>query len=91
MPKMLPALTRLQNFWPRISHLLCGMLAVWLKVGGGSDGNYTAAAGSATVDGLGPIGGRFHTDAEYLELDSIEPSLHVLEKILLDLQAKLYK
>ena len=68
-----------------------GMSTVWLKVGGGSDGNYTAAAGSTTVDGLGPIGGRFHTDAEYLELASIEPSLHVLEKILLDLQAKLHK
>ena len=41
--------------------------------GGGSDGNYLSPLGVAVLDGLGPVGGRLHTDAEYLELDSIAP------------------
>lgn len=68
-----------------------GLSTEWVKAGGGSDGNYTSGAGATTVDGLGPTGGCGHSDAEYLELASIEPSLHCLEKILLDLQAELYK
>ena len=62
----------------------------WVKAGGGSDGNHMAGAGATTVDGIGPTGAGGHSEAEYLELKSVEPSLHCLEKILLDLQAKLY-
>lgn len=68
-----------------------GLSTEWVKAGGGSDGNYTSGAGATTVDGIGPIGAGGHSEAEYLELASIEPSLHCLEKILLDLQAKLYQ
>jgi len=68
-----------------------GMSTEWVKAGGASDGNYMSGAGACTVDGIGPVGAGGHSEAEYLELDSIEPSLHVLEKVLLDLQAKLYK
>jgi glutamate carboxypeptidase len=50
-----------------------------------------AGAGATTVDGIGPTGAGGHSEAEYLELKSVEPSLHCLEKILLDLQAELYK
>ncbi len=50
-----------------------------------------AGAGATTVDGIGPTGAGGHSEAEYLELKSVEPSLHCLEKILLDLQEKLYK
>jgi len=39
--------------------------------GGGSDGNFTAARGVPTVDALGPVGGGYHSDREYLEVDSI--------------------
>ena len=68
-----------------------GLSTEWVKAGGGSDGNHTSGAGATTVDGIGPTGAGGHSEAEYLELDSVEPSLHCLEKILLDLQDKLYK
>ena len=68
-----------------------GASTEWVKAGGGSDGNFTSGAGACTVDGIGPVGSGGHTDAEYLELKSVEPSLHILEKVLLDLQDKLYK
>jgi len=68
-----------------------GLSTEWVKAGGGSDGNHTSGAGATTVDGIGPTGAGGHSEAEYLELNSVEPSLHCLEKILLDLQDKLYK
>ena len=36
--------------------------------GGSSDGSFTFASGVATIDGLGPIGGLFHSEEEYLEI-----------------------
>ncbi|MFZ3474500.1 M20 family metallopeptidase [Streptomyces sp. 4.24] len=35
-------------------------------VGGGSDGNFTAALGVPTLDGLGAVGGGAHADHEYV-------------------------
>jgi glutamate carboxypeptidase len=35
-------------------------------VGGGSDGNFAAAAGAAVLDGLGAVGGGAHTDGEWI-------------------------
>ena len=67
-----------------------GLSTEWVKAGGGSDGNHMAGESATTVDGIGPTGAGAHSEAEYLELKSVEPSLHCLEKILLDLQAKLY-
>ncbi len=43
----------------------------WQATGGGSDGNFTAAKSVPTVDGLGPVGGGYHSDSEYLEVDSL--------------------
>ncbi|MEU8681788.1 M20/M25/M40 family metallo-hydrolase [Streptomyces sp. NPDC048611] len=40
-------------------------------VGGGSDGNFTAALGVPTLDGLGAVGGGAHADHEYLLIDSM--------------------
>jgi len=37
-------------------------------VGGGSDGNFTAAVGVPTLDGLGAVGGGAHADHEYVEV-----------------------
>lgn len=39
-------------------------------VGGGSDGNFTAALGVPTLDGLGAVGGGAHADQEYLVIES---------------------
>ncbi|MFG2617155.1 M20 family metallopeptidase [Streptomyces sp. NPDC048507] len=40
-------------------------------VGGGSDGNFTAALGVATLDGLGAVGGGAHADHEYVVIASM--------------------
>jgi glutamate carboxypeptidase len=39
-----------------------------VSVGGGSDGNFTAAIGVPTLDGLGAIGDNLHRHDEYVEL-----------------------
>jgi glutamate carboxypeptidase len=41
------------------------------SAGGGSDGNFTAAVGAATLDGLGPIGDGAHAAHEYVDLPSL--------------------
>ncbi|MFF0067267.1 M20 family metallopeptidase [Streptomyces sp. NPDC005279] len=40
-------------------------------VGGGSDGNFTAALGVPTLDGLGAVGGGAHADHEFLLVDTM--------------------
>ncbi|MBM7773973.1 glutamate carboxypeptidase [Actinokineospora baliensis] len=42
-----------------------------IAVGGGSDGNFTAALGIPTLDGLGAVGGGAHADHEHLLLDTM--------------------
>jgi glutamate carboxypeptidase len=42
-----------------------------VTVGGGSDGNLTAAAGVPTLDGLGVIGGHAHAEGEWISLASL--------------------
>lgn len=37
-------------------------------VGGGSDGNFTAALGVPTLDGLGAVGGNAHAEGEWVEV-----------------------
>ncbi len=39
--------------------------------GGGSDGNFTAAAGVPTLDGLGAVGGGAHALGEYVDVASL--------------------
>ncbi len=39
--------------------------------GGGSDGNFTAALGLGTLDGLGPEGAGAHADTEQVLVDSL--------------------
>jgi glutamate carboxypeptidase len=46
--------------------------------GGGSDANTTAATGTPTLDGLGPIGGDAHTPAEWIEIESVVPRTALL-------------
>jgi glutamate carboxypeptidase len=44
---------------------------VGVKVGGGSDGNFTAAMGIPTLDGLGAVGGGAHGPTEHVVVDEI--------------------
>lgn len=44
---------------------------IGFSVGGGSDGNFTAAIGVPTLDGLGAVGGGAHADSEHLMVDTM--------------------
>lgn len=48
-----------------------GMPLQWRPTGGCCDGNNLAAAGLPNIDTLGVVGGHIHSDAEYVELDSL--------------------
>lgn len=50
--------------------------------GGGSDGNFTAALGVPTLDGLGIDGDGAHTLWEHALVSSIEPRLRLMQRIL---------
>ncbi|MFD9130308.1 M20 family metallopeptidase, partial [Kitasatospora sp. NPDC059571] len=47
-------------------------------VGGGSDGNFTAALGVPTLDGLGAVGGGAHADHEYLVVGAMAERAHLI-------------
>jgi glutamate carboxypeptidase len=53
--------------------------------GGASDGNLTSAAGLATIDGLGPHGGRAHSPDEFLELPTLGLTCQILANFLASL------
>jgi glutamate carboxypeptidase len=49
--------------------------------GGASDANTTSAAGTPTIDGLGPIGGDDHAPGEWLDLESVPGRIALLAGI----------
>ncbi len=53
-----------------------------IETGGGSDGNFTAALGIPTLDGLGPIGGGAHALHEHVDLDSFVPRTALFARLL---------
>ncbi|CAN7258635.1 glutamate carboxypeptidase [Phenylobacterium sp. LjRoot225] len=55
--------------------------------GGASESALAADAGVPALDGLGPVGGGFHSDAEYLELGTLTPRLYLLTKLMMELGA----
>ena len=55
--------------------------------GGASESALAAAAGVPALDGLGPIGGGFHSAREFLDLTTVTPRLYLLTKLLIDLGA----
>lgn len=65
-----------------------GITHGWENAGGGSDGNFTADVGATTLDGFGPMGAGFHSDKEYLILDSIEPRIELLMNVLKRVQSE---
>lgn len=60
---------------PLAQQLMPGIEAV--AVGGGSDGNLTAAVGVPTLDGLGAVGGGAHADHEYVVVDAMAERAHL--------------
>ena len=53
--------------------------------GGASESALAHAAGAAALDGLGPVGGGFHSSREYLQLGTVTPRLYLLTKLLIAL------
>src|SRR5581483_10101122 len=54
-------------------------------VGGGSDGNFTAALGVPTLDGLGPVGEGAHASNESVLVDQLIPRTALLARLLEEL------
>lgn len=48
------------------------------STGGASDGNFTAALGIPTLDGLGPVGDGAHAVHEWVDIDSLAPRAALL-------------
>jgi glutamate carboxypeptidase len=53
--------------------------------GGASESALAADAGVPALDGLGPVGGGFHSEKEFLLLDTVTPRLYLLTMLLMDL------
>ena len=53
-----------------------------VAVGGGSDGNFTAAVGVPTLDGLGAVGAGAHTPGEFVLVDTMVPRARLLTELL---------
>jgi glutamate carboxypeptidase len=53
-----------------------------VSVGGGSDGNFTAALGIPTLDGLGGVGGGAHAVDEWVLVPSLVPRSMLLHEII---------
>lgn len=55
--------------------------------GGASQSALAYEAGTPALDGLGPVGGGFHSEKEYMDLKSVTPRLYLLTKLIMDLSA----
>jgi glutamate carboxypeptidase len=58
-------------------------------VGGGSDGNFTAAVGCPTLDGLGAVGAGAHAEGEHVRIDSMAERAALLAALISRLQREL--
>ena len=52
-----------------------------ISTGGCSDGNYTSAAGTPTIDGMGIVGANSHRADEYADLDSIDNMVGLVAQV----------
>ena len=55
-----------------------GMAVQHVETGGCGDANLLAAHCDAVLDGLGPVGGGDHSDAEYLDLTTVPDRVALL-------------
>jgi glutamate carboxypeptidase len=59
-----------------------------VAVGGGSDGNFTAAIGVPTLDGLGAVGGGAHADHEYVLVDTMPERARLIAGLVAAIRAR---
>src|SRR6516162_2686200 len=55
--------------------------------GGSADSGFTAALGTPTLCGTGPVGGNAHTDEEWCRIDTIVPRAQALALTILEVAA----
>jgi len=63
----------------------CGLQLKEASVGGGSDGNFTAALGVPTLDGLGAVGEGAHAVNESILVDQLVPRTVLLARLIEEL------
>jgi glutamate carboxypeptidase len=56
--------------------------------GGASESALAMSEGTPALDGLGFVGGDFHTDHEWIDLNSIAPRLYLFTRLLMETGAK---
>jgi glutamate carboxypeptidase len=56
--------------------------------GGASESALSHEAGTPALDGLGPVGGGFHTDKEWIDLTTITPRTYLLMRMIQDVAAR---
>jgi glutamate carboxypeptidase len=56
--------------------------------GGASESALAMSVGTPALDGLGYVGGDFHTDHEWIELNSVVPRLYLFTRLLMETGAK---
>jgi glutamate carboxypeptidase len=82
---------------PQIDALAARARAIYSEIGktvefsgngGASESALAMAEGTAALDGLGFVGGDFHTDHEWIDLRSVVPRLYLFTRLLMDLGAR---
>lgn len=68
------------SLFPLVQEVAPGIRGV--AVGGGSDGNFTAALGVPTLDGLGAVGGGAHADHEWVDVETMPARTELLAALL---------
>jgi glutamate carboxypeptidase len=56
--------------------------------GGASESALAMSEGTPALDGLGYVGGDFHTDHEWIDLNSVTPRLYLFTRLLMELGEK---
>jgi glutamate carboxypeptidase len=78
---------------PQIDALAARARAIYAEIGktvalsgngGASESALAMAEGTPALDGLGFVGGDFHTDHEWIDLTSIVPRLYLLTRLLME-------
>lgn len=62
-----------------------GLDLKWVRWGGSSDANLTAAAGTPTVDGLGPVGEGSHQHTENIEVEALPARMALFAELVASL------
>ena len=101
VPGTSASITTTGLFLPMEEHLSRDLLALYQReaqglgfsvegefTGGCADSGFTASLGVPTLCGLGPVGGKVHTDAEFLVLDTLVPRTQALVATILALAVK---